>query len=331
MPMSPLGVAGKSFQGDAYYAAPNPPFGAVFTYYLKDELETKKAARHEREKKVEKEGGEMPFASLPELRAEAAEEEPALVFTVSDAEGNVVRRLTAKGEKGVHRIAWDLRYPAANPASLKPAEVNPFSPAPTGPMVVPGRYTVSLATRVDGRSTPVGEPQTFEASGVGTIPAKDREALLAFERKTARLERAVLGAGDLVEDVRDRLEKIKAAVLDTSGKDASALGAEARALDVRLNDIDRALRGDRVAARYEMPTGPSITDRVEGIVGTQWAATSAPTGTSLEAYDIAADEFTVQLAALRTLVEKDLRGLEQRLEGAGAPYTPGRIPVWHKE
>ncbi|HWC65709.1 MAG TPA: glycosyl hydrolase [Thermoanaerobaculia bacterium] len=331
MPLAPLGVAGKAFQGDAYYTAPNPPFGAVFTWYLKDALETKKEARHEREKKVEKEGGEMPFATLPELRAEAAEEEPALLFTITDAEGNVVRRLTAKGEKGVHRIAWDLRYPPANPATLKPAEVNPFSPAPSGPMVVPGKYTVSLASRVDGKTTPLGEPQTFDAAGVGTIAEKDRQALLAFERKTARLERAVLGAGDLVEDVRDRIEKIKVAVLDTPGKDASPLGAEARSLEARLRDIDRALRGDRVAGRYEIPTAPSITDRVEGIVGTQWVATSAPTGTSLEAYDIAADEFTVQLAALKTLVEKDLRALEEKLEGAGAPWTPGRIPQWHKE
>jgi hypothetical protein len=80
-----------------------------------------------------------------------------------------------------------------------------------------------------------------------------------------------------------------------------------------------------------MPASPSIMERVEGIVGTQWTATSAPTGTSVEAYAIAADEFEAQLAALRTLVEKDLRGLEEKMEGAGAPFTPGRLPVWHKE
>ena len=32
----PLGGAKKGFQGDAFYTADNPPFGAVFTYYLKD-------------------------------------------------------------------------------------------------------------------------------------------------------------------------------------------------------------------------------------------------------------------------------------------------------
>ena len=32
----PLGGRGKSFQGESFYTADNPPFGATFTYYLKE-------------------------------------------------------------------------------------------------------------------------------------------------------------------------------------------------------------------------------------------------------------------------------------------------------
>ena len=35
----------KGSQGDSYYVAPNPPFGAVFTYYLSESLLTKKEMR----------------------------------------------------------------------------------------------------------------------------------------------------------------------------------------------------------------------------------------------------------------------------------------------
>src|SRR5256885_3216957 len=41
----PLGGSKKGFQGDAFYAADNPPFGANFTYYLKDKVKTKKEKR----------------------------------------------------------------------------------------------------------------------------------------------------------------------------------------------------------------------------------------------------------------------------------------------
>ena len=55
---------------------------------------------------------------------------------------------------------------------------------------------MSLAKRVGGVETPLGAPQTFEAIPLGTasLPAVDRKALLAFEEKTGRLQRAVLGA-----------------------------------------------------------------------------------------------------------------------------------------
>jgi hypothetical protein len=331
MPKAPLGVAGKAFQGDGFYTAPNPPFGAVFTYYLKDEIKTKKKARHEREKEADKKGSEMPYATLADLRAEAAEEDPAVILTVSDSEGNVVRRLAGSADAGIHRVAWDLRYPAAVPTSLKPFVPNAFSQAPTGPMATPGKYTISLAKRVDGKITPLAASQAFEASGAGAISAADRASLLAFERKTSRLQRAVRGAGEVVDETRDRLAHIKQSLLDTPGKDDATLGEQARALEARLREIDVALRGDAVAGERQMPTAPSITDRVDGIVGTQWTVTSAPTRTSLDAYSIASAEFEIQLAALKTLVEKDLRGLEEKMEKMGAPYTPGRIPDWKKE
>jgi hypothetical protein len=37
------------------------------------------------------------------------------------------------------------------------------------------------------------------------------------------------------------------------------------------------------------------------------------------------------LQGLRTLVDVDLRGLEERLETAAAPGTPGRLPQWKRE
>jgi hypothetical protein len=53
-----------------------------------------------------------------------------------------------------------------------------------------------------------------------------------------------------------------------------------------------------------------------------------PTQTHIDNYDIAAAEFTDQLAKLHALVESDLSKLEKDMEAAGAPWTPGRVPVW---
>jgi hypothetical protein len=49
-----------------------------------------------------------------------------------------------------------------------------------------------------------------------------------------------------------------------------------------------------------------------------------------EQYAAAAAEFETVLASLKTAMQTDLAALEQKLEAAGAPFTPGRFPHWHK-
>ena len=50
----PLGGPKKGFQGDAFYTAENPPYGAVFTAYLKEKIKTKKEKRQDAEKEAAK-------------------------------------------------------------------------------------------------------------------------------------------------------------------------------------------------------------------------------------------------------------------------------------
>src|SRR2546423_4628485 len=85
------GVNGS--QGGNFFEAPNAPFGAVFTYYLKSELRTRRAARQAAERLAERRGQDVFYPSWDSLRVEDREEPPAIVLTVTDAQGNVVRRL----------------------------------------------------------------------------------------------------------------------------------------------------------------------------------------------------------------------------------------------
>ena len=331
---SPIGGKGKAFQGDTLYTADNPPFGAVFTYYLKDDLKTKKELRHEAEKEAAKKGAAPPYPKAEQLRAEAQEEKPAVILTVTDAEGRVVRRVAGDTKKGFHRVAWDLRFPASVPADpeAEKAEKEPWDAPDEGPMAAPGAYRVALAARVGGVTTELAGPQNFAVVplGLATLRAQDQAAVLAFEQKTARLQRAVLGAVEVVKDARNRIDRIKVALRDTPAA-RPELAEQAEAIRTKLFAISTALSGDRVMARRDEPTKPGIVGRVQTVVSAQWASTQAPTTTMLDGYAIAADEFTPVLADLRKVVEGDLKSLEDALEKAGAPWTPGRVPVWTKE
>ncbi len=325
----PLGYRDKGFQGADFYTAENPPFGATFTYFLKDGLDTLKKKRQAEEKKVTEKGGDLRYPSWEALQAEDREEAPAMMLTITDAEGNVVRRLTGPASAGFHRVAWDLRYASSEPVDLNPEPPLPWSDSRVGPMAVPGAYKVSLAKRVGGSLRPVGEAQSFttETLGFSELSAADRGALLKFQKQVGGLQRAVLGAVEARKEAADRIVRLKQAIDDTSGADAK-MAEDVRALEGRLKDIQIELEGDATRSRRGEPTLPSIDDRVGRIVGGSWSSTSAPTGTQVEGYDTAAKLFGETLGRLRTLIETDLRGLEERAEAAGAPWTPGRLPRW---
>ncbi len=318
--------------GDGFWYAENPPYGAVFTYTLRDGLKTQAALRREAEGEIADEGGDTPYPSWDALRAEDREDEPAVVITITDSAGDVVRRFTGPHDKGLHRVAWDLRYDAPDPAQLGEAEASPFSDAPVGPLAAPGDYTVSIATRVNGVVTPVSNPQTFTVKPLNLSPeaADNPSAVLAFQQDTADLARAVSSANAASAELRDRLAHLKVAVEAVTSPN-EAQRALIQELESVLDDADVALAGDVTVGSRNEPTPWSITARVGEVRGWGWWTQSAPTGSSVEALALAKSEFDTALVQLRD-VEARLAELEDELERLGAPYTPGRgVPSWSLE
>ena len=327
----PLGGRGKGFQGESFYTASNPDFGATFTYYLKDSIKTRKQRRKDAERAAARRSGDVPYPSIEELKAEEEEEPPAIVLTVTDASGQVARRLTGPTSEGIHRVNWDLRYPASSlppPQSAEGGEGR-FGQRPSGPLVMPGRYKVSVAKSENGVMKPLSDPQEFTVfvDGTASMSAEDRKALVEFQQKVARLQRAVSGAMQTANEVNSRIGMIKRAIMETPAA-GDKLMDDARSIEKRLDAILIALRGDPVLRSRNENAPPSISNRVNRIVGDQRMSTSRPTQTQIDSYKVAGEEFQQELTKLRALIEGDLAKLEKELEAAGAPWTPGRIPEW---
>ena len=162
------------------YTTPNPPFGDPLTYYLRDDL-----------------------------AAQNTETETQIVLTIADANGKNIRNITGPATAGLHRLDWDLRSePARTAQQDRPTmqfneeeqeEFEQDEPEPqsndarelqrrtsnrsgtrrgrrglrAGPLVAPGKFTVTLNKRVNETLTVLGEPQTFEVIPLPTSPASE--------------------------------------------------------------------------------------------------------------------------------------------------------------
>lgn len=136
-------------------------------------------------------------------------------------------------------------------------------------------------------------------------------------------------ANSILRDLAEKTRHYKVA-LKSVAVDDSQIYAQIRSLEAEINEIQVKMFGDRTLRRIDKDAKPGLSSRVNAIIYEQWRSTSAPTQTQRDAYQIAADEFAPILEKLKKLVEVDARQIEKKLEEIGAPYTPGRFPVWKK-
>ncbi len=328
---SPLGLSGRGSQGDQHFYAENPPVGAVLTYYLRDDLKTREQLRQSSEKEAWQRGENLSYPSWDELRLEDREHQPRVVLTIRDGEGNVVRRIEGPTTKGLHRVAWDFRYPSPEPVDLHPAQWrSPWDDQSPGPLAMPGRYTVELARVIDTEWTDLAGPMPFECAVLAqaSLPAVKRSELTDFQREVAAAQRAVMGAGRAAGEIQTRIDHVREGLLDTPGEEVRDLVSRVDELEDQLQDLLITLQGDRTVSSRQEATLPGLSGRVGRVVMGYWNTSSAPTQTMRDNLAVVQRALPGVLAELRRIGEEDLAAVERELERRGGPWTPGRIPQY---
>ncbi|MFT5479940.1 MAG: photosystem II stability/assembly factor-like uncharacterized protein [Bacteroidia bacterium] len=322
----PFGGPGKASQGETFFTTPNPPIGAVFTYMMNDDLKTSKQKRLEAEKKIKKDKGDIYYPTPEEIRSEDAEQAPYLLFVVKDSKGAVVRRLQAKPSKGIQRMVWDFRYPPTSPVVLSTKKPGRYGSADKGPTALPGKYTVSLFTVVNGVAKEIVSPQLFEIKPLNnlTLPAENREDVLAFEKQSGELYRSVSAVMRTLQDVEKRLKFIEVAVQSTPSVSLEMLKSVQTA-ETAVNEIKRIVWGDNSLSKREFETPNTLAFRVSMAYYSSLNNASQITETNKVLYSEGKVEFDEQMIKINNVLQS-VEDMEDALDIAKAPYTPGRKP-----
>lgn len=323
---TPLGLPGKAMMGDSHYAAEDLGPVAMITYFIKDKVETINDKRKEKEKAADQSNSDSKYPTYEELNAEENEKKPQLLFTISDANGQIVRKMLTPISAGVSRLHWDLRYAHKDPIDLNKASFyNPWAGKSEGTLVPPGTYSVQMTKYVDGAFNEVGEPVTFAVKQLDArvMPAKDPVAKAKFQREVDELNRSISGAGKLISEMNDKLKHMKEAIILVE-LPMPALMDEISEIETQIKDANTQLYGDNIKSKLDIDAPPTPAVRMGWISYEQKHSTSDVTQTHISSFTIAKEEFGPILDMLMKIATETIPALEEKLEKADAPYTPGR-------
>ena len=312
-------------QGAAYYTAPNPPFGSTFTYYLADDIKSQKAIRQEKEKERINANQNVLFPGWEAVETERRQQDPKILLTVKNGNNEVVRRIEGPTKKGFHRVTWDLRYPATN-AIVLGEKLATDDDEPKGLLAPPGAYTATLAKQVDGVTTELSNPVTFEVERLrrGSLEGATPEAVAAFWREIDKLSRDLSGSTLALKNGITKIDGMQKA-LTRATVNPGELDNRLHKVREQLLSLDTQLNGSRSKKEIGEKSVHTVAGRLNvANTGTVYA-TYGPTPTHKRSLEIARGQFSKIKSELEQILNQEMPQLERALIAAGAPWVEGQL------
>jgi len=317
----------KYGQGETDFYAPNPPYGAVFTYYLKEAPQSTMETRRKKEKELFKKGEKIKQPTWKELYDEKLEEPSYLLFTITDDENNEVKKVVAKPQKGIHRVSWNLKYDNPFPVDEDLKKFNPFEKDNFGIPVLPGTYHVKMDLYDKGQLKSLIAPVSFKVKRLNNTtlsPADDKEFKVYF----TELQHTV----KLLHKLEHQVAKMKKQITlmkQTAIKSAKAgpgLMTEIQKAEKAINKLVFALHGVRPKASYEEipPHKLPLDERFSRLAWVHINSTDPITTTEKNQLKIVKEQIQELKPQADKIQKEQIDKISEKLDIIDAPWTPGR-------
>jgi photosystem II stability/assembly factor-like uncharacterized protein len=314
---SKLAGRGKGMQGQAHYLAENPPFGANFTLFLKNDYRGPKEIRKENEKKLKKENAGIPFPGWEKLDEELKDEGPVIWLNIMDNQKNVIRKLKTPKTKGIHRVNWDLRMSAGQMINLDQQGREQWR---SGALVTPGTYTAFLSLEENGKISDLSGMVEFIVKPLreGSLKSAGYDEMIRFREEITTLQTETSLFFQRFSKSLKKTAAMKEAFHLARVQDPALLKAISE-LNKDLSDIQKQLFGSPSKSEVGEKDLPTLNRRLGTISRVLRSSTYGPTGMMKNSLEIAKKEFSVMKQKFEPIYNEIIPGLLKQLKEAGAP------------
>ena len=275
--------------GEKVFAGPNPSYGALITYYLK----------------------------------EKPDDQTTLKIQVFGDGGKLIQELQKPAkEKGLNRVAWDLRYTGPEQRRPPSEEETAFGPGPRGPQVTPGTYTVRLTV---GDKT-YEQPVEVRLDPRVNVPADDLRAQLELLTRIRDMQNAANTALRYLDSIKEQLKHTETTVKGLNKEPDKDLLKALTDYQKKVDDV-----AGRIARSPEpslgLPGGSRITERLGGLFGAIDGFNGAPTSAQRDYFKELEPEFGERMTELNKFISDTIPQWNDKLRSWNAPTLTTRKPV----
>ena len=307
---------GTSSQGASFFTAKNPSYGAQFTYYVDEDIQTLKAKRKKSEKQLNKDKKDIPFPGWEMLDAENNEKKPQALLRVTDTSDKVVAEIEASYAKGIHRVNWDLRERMATALDMD-AERDKGTGLRAD--VSPGAYHVQLFKKHKGELTQLTAKQAFEVIRLrqNVLTNPDAATHDAYKLKLNALYERSKRMNHSFKQTKKRIAALSK-TLNLLQTASETLHKTVYELQQQQHELERKIGGSKARKEVGEKDTPTLSFRISVASRGFYSNTYGPTKMHMESYAMAEkllEELTVQVDAL----EHAAVAATKASEAAGAP------------
>jgi photosystem II stability/assembly factor-like uncharacterized protein len=272
--------------GEKQFTGPNPANGALITYYLKDKVD----------------------------------EKTTLKVQVFDRDGKLIQDIERPSrEKGLNRIAWNLRLGGPEVRRPPTPEQLAFGGGPRGPQVLPGTYTVKLTVgdkvfeeRVEVKLDP----------GIKTSTAELQQTL-EMQVKLRDMQSTMNMSLRFLDSLKEQLKQAQTTMKTLSKEPDKDL---MKALEDYIKELDTMQ--DKLAARNEglgFPGKDQVADNI-GNLFFNLDANFGPTLGQRQFFDEIQPAYRARMEEVNKFLRDTLPQWNEKLRGWNAPTLTTRKP-----
>ena len=279
----------KGNTGHKWFAAPNPPYGAVINYYVKDKPKDD------------------------------------VKITITDNSGAVVRELKGPKEAGLNRIVWDLRLnPPAPPPEGQGEGGGGFFGTPRGPRVQPGSYAIKIAV---GDKTATGNVTVQEDPRIQIVET-DRGKLNEAIAKVYALQKSADAARKTMQSLKTQITTLQNSLKDNADV-SKPVNESVQKLSDQLAAIQKKLVSAPDTSGSAGPALPDeprpLLSQITGVAFGLDSYTAAPTEDETTRIDDLSRQLKDLIAELNKFIGEDVNNLNKQLRDSGLQFlNPGK-------